>query len=185
MLGKSFLLGLALFATSTIATAQKTATAATATKAQTTKTTTIAKPTTATKSEARAFGLEIVKAHINRDCNFIWSKFNMQMRVIESGTTMNLTEAMKAEFCNDNPLRTDIEVTYDKYINNYNVEVYTAADLAQSNPEWAAALNLKENEFLFLGSQRKSEASEYLFRASDAARFVLAYNNGQFKIVAL
>ena len=183
MLGKSLFMGLALLATTTVATAQKTLNT---NKAQVAEKQTVTKQNTLNaKSEAKAFALEVMKAHFRRDCNFIWGKFASTVKVIESGQMITLSEGLKAEFCNDNPLRSDKPVTYDMYIANYNTDLFTAAELKSQHPEMAEILNLQSNEYLFLGSQRKSETSEYVFRASDIARFVVAYVDGQYKITAL
>lgn len=152
----------------------------------TTNTNTIAASATAREhAEIMAFGQSIIEAYCRRDCDFVWSRLGSSLRSIESGQEFTKTPDLKNEFCSENPLRTDIAVSYQMYQQNYAPRVMTQAEFAQKYPQVQELLKLQPTDFLFDGAQPKQAGATSIFRASDMARFIVRKQNGAWTIIAM
>jgi hypothetical protein len=137
------------------------------------------------KTEVTAFGQSVIEAYFRRDCDFVWNKMDNTIKSIESGQSFTKSAAMKTEFCAENPLRTDISVSYKQYQNNYAPYVLTQAELAQKYPKIQESLQLQADDFFFDGSQLKQAGATSMFRASDMARFIVRKQAGNWVIIAI
>jgi len=173
----AFALGLSL----NVATAQK--------QRSTTTTTTNNSNAIATnsreKTAVQTFGLSIIEAYFRRDCDFVWTRLADPMRSVESGQTFAKTPDLKTELCGENPLRTDISVSYQMYQQNYQPRVLTQAEFAQQYPQAQQSLQLQAGDYYFDGSQPKQAGATSVFRASDMARFVVRKNGNSWLIIAM
>ena len=104
---------------------------------------------------------------------------------IEGGQSIEINPQMRKLFCSESPLRPDIEVTYEMYVQNYAPKVYDMNELGQKFPEWQNHLNLQAGDYLFDGSHPIAAGNTRLFKAGDMARFALRNINGDWKIIAI
>jgi len=138
-----------------------------------------------TKKEVIAFGLGVVEAYFRRDCDYVWSRFASTIMSFESGQTFSLSPELKTEFCNDNPLRTDIRVNFQMYKDNYNQTAISSAEMLAQYPQIYQKLQMQEGDYFFDGSQRKTATSTSVFRASDSARFIIRKSGTSWVIIAI
>ncbi len=137
------------------------------------------------KKDALAFGMSVIEAYFRRDCDYVWSKFGTTVMSFESGQIFNVTPDLKTEFCNENPLRTDIRVNLALYTENYNQTVMSSAEMLAQSPQAYQQLQMQTGDYFFDGSQRKSSTSTSVFRASDAARFIIRKSGTSWVIIAI
>jgi hypothetical protein len=173
MLRQLLLICCAIFAFSTLATAQKPSKSTTSISAD------------RDKKDVETFGLSIIESYFRQDCDFIWNRFGRTIQSIESGEVFETTPDLKTELCNENPLRTDTKVSFAIYKLNYTQKVYSSAEVATMQPELHQRLQMQVGDFLFDGSQRKTTTSTSVFRASDAARFFVRRKGTSWIIIAI
>jgi hypothetical protein len=188
MLRQLLLICCAIFAFSTLATAQKpsktTPSKTTPSKTTTTKTIT-GIGTDREKKDVETFGLSIIESYFRQDCDFVWNRFGRTIQSIESGEVFETTPDLKTELCAENPLRTDTNVSFTIYKQNYTQKVYNSAEVAALNPELHQRLQMQVGDYLFDGSQRTSTTAASVFRASDAARFFVRRKGTSWMIIAI
>lgn len=153
--------------------------------AQRTAKTTISGTLDREKQEVKTFGLSVIESYFRQDCDFIWNRFGRSIQSIENGQVFETTPDLKTELCNETPIRTDITVSYAMYQTNYDQKIYSSAEIATMYPEVHQRLQMQTGDFLFDGSQRKTATSTSLFRASDAARFVVRRKGTSWIIIAI
>ncbi len=137
------------------------------------------------KAAVQTFGLSIIEAYFRRDCDFVWNRLADPIRSVESGQTFAKTPDVKTELCGENPLRTDIAVSYQMYQQNYQPRVLSQAEFAQQYPQIQQSLQLQVGDYYFDGSQPKQAGATSVFRASDMARFVVRKNGSSWLIIAM
>ncbi len=103
----------------------------------------------------------------------------------ESGQKFQKSAELKKMYCDDNPLRTDIQVSYQLYLENYAQTVMTQPQLEAKYPGISAKLGIKANDYFFDGATPVAAGATRLFRASDVASFLVRKIDGQWKMVAL
>ena len=123
-------------------------------------------------TEAKNFGLSLMNAYFNRDCNFIYSKLSNEITVFDGGNKVNKTEFSASDICNEVSIRTDINASYNSYLSSYEPEVMTAAEFGTKFPAYQAVLQLREGDFYFGGNKLKTGGTEH-FLSHDHTRFVL------------
>ena len=136
-------------------------------------------------AEAKTFGLSIVKAYIDFNCAFVYSKLANELVSYETGVKTSKSSVPQSTFCATSPLRTDMRVTYQQYLDNYTPEVLDYKQFATKYPSIQNLLKLQPGDFYFGGNVLNSGGIE-LFKAADAVRFVIRKDStGAFKIVML
>lgn len=147
-----------------------------------------AQKASSTSQEAIAvkeFGMSIVKSYFKHDCNFAFDRLHTSITSFEGGQTIKITPEMRQLFCQDDPLRTDIKVSYDMYQDNYTPEILNINQMDQKYPEWVAHVKMEKGDYFFFGGKVKAAGATRLFKASDVARFLVRKINGSWKIVAI
>jgi hypothetical protein len=123
-------------------------------------------------TEAKNFGLTLMSAYFNRDCNYIYGKLSSEITVFDGGNKVNKTEFTASDICNEVSIRTDINATYNSYLSSYEPEVMSAAEFGTKFPAYQAVLQLREGDFYFGGNKLKTGGTEH-FLSHDHTRFVL------------
>jgi hypothetical protein len=123
-------------------------------------------------AEAKNFGLSLMKAYFERNCNFVYSKMANEIMVFEGGAKVKKVQFSANDICNEVMLRDDVPVSYDAYLLNYEPEVLSANQFAAKYPAYQNVLQLKEGDFFFGGNKLKSGGTE-LFMSIDHTRFIL------------
>jgi len=136
-------------------------------------------------TDAKNFGLSIVKAYIDFNCTFVYSKLANELTVFESGVKITKASVPQNSFCAKSPLRTDMRVNYQQYLDNYTPEVLDYRQFANKYPSIQNLLKLQPGDFYFGGNVLKSGGLE-LFKAADAVRFVIRKDaSGAYQIIML
>jgi hypothetical protein len=123
-------------------------------------------------AEAKNFGLTLISAYFNRNCNYVYSKLSSEITVFDGGTKVNKSDFSAQDICNEISIRTDIVANYNTYLSNYEPEVLTATEFGAKYPAYQTVLQLREGDFYFGGNKLKAGAAE-LFLSHDHTRFVL------------
>jgi hypothetical protein len=135
--------------------------------------------------EAKNFGLSIVKAYIEFNCTYPYSKLANELTVFETGIKITKASVTQNSFCANSPLRTDMRVTYQQYLDNYTPLVLDYKQFSMKYPTIQNLLKLQPGDFYFGGNILKPGGLE-LFKASDAVRFVIRKDaSGSFQIIML
>ena len=135
--------------------------------------------------QVRTFGMEIIQRYFNNDCNYVFDRLHTTVTSFEGGHSISIGPEVKKAFCSESPLRQDIAVTYQMYLDNYAPEVLTAKQLKIQFPEWHNHLNVQPGDYMFFGSKQKAAGAKRVFTASDMARFLVRKINGEWKIIAM
>jgi hypothetical protein len=122
------------------------------------------------KTEAKNFGLSLMKAYFNGDCNFVYSKIALEISVFEGGAKVKKVQFSAQDICSEVSINEG--KTYNDYLNNYDPEVLSAAEFGSKFPAYQSVLQLREGDFYFGGNKLKAGGSE-LFLSHDHTRFVL------------
>ena len=142
-------------------------------------------PASGDKLGVQTFGLKIIKSYFDRNCDVLYDGLADQIRSKESGQVFTKDANLKTGLCAESPLRTDIPVSYELYLQNYNPTVYSAAEFSAQFPQLQTAYQLQPGDFFFNGSAPKAAGSTRVFRASDMASFIVRKVNGAWKIIAM
>jgi len=137
------------------------------------------------KDAVKAFGLSIVKAYFDDNCDFIYDQLDNTIYSMESGDAFTKDAQLKNLFCGENPLREDVPVSYQMYLDNYVQTVYTSLEFKNLNAEMHDFLELGKTDFVFVGSEMKKGKTGRVFRASDMATFVVRKINGNWTITKI
>jgi len=124
------------------------------------------------KTEAKNFGLTLISAYFNRNCNYVYGKLSSEITVMDGGAKVNKSDFTAQDICNEVTIRQDITATYITYLTNYEPEVLSAAEFGTKYPAYQTVLQLREGDFYFGGNKLKTGGTE-LFRSHDHTRFVL------------
>jgi hypothetical protein len=136
-------------------------------------------------TEAKNFGLSIVKAYIDFNCTFVYSKLANELTVFETGVKMQKASVPQNTFCAKSPVRSDMRVNYQQYLDNYTPEVLDYKQFATKYPSIQNLLKLQAGDFYFGGNVLKAGGLE-LFKAADAVRFVIRKGtSGAYQIIML
>jgi len=136
-------------------------------------------------TEAKNFGLSIVKAYFDFNCTFVYSKLANELTVFETGVRISKASVPQNTFCANSPLRTDMRVNYQQYLDNYTPEVLDYKQFATKYPSIQNLLKLQPGDFYFGGNVLKAGGLE-LFKAADAVRFVIRKGtSGAYQIIML
>lgn len=136
-------------------------------------------------TEAKNFGLSIVKAYVDFNCPFVYSKLANELTVFETGVKIAKASVPQNTFCANSPLRTDMRVNYQQYLDNYNPEVLDYRQFANKYPSIQNLLKLQAGDYYFGGNVLKAGGME-LFKAADAVRFVIRKDaSGAYQIIML
>lgn len=136
-------------------------------------------------ADVKNFGLQVIQGYFDQQCDQNYNLLHREIMSFESGQKFQKSEELKKMYCEDNPLRTDIEVSYQLYLKNYSQIVMTQAQLEAKYPGITASLALQEGDFFFNGATPKAAGATRVFRASDIARFVVRKIKGEWKIIAI
>ena len=129
-------------------------------------------PASSQKIEAKNFGLTLMSAYFNRDCNYVYGKLSSEITVFDGGAKVNKSEFSASDICNEVSIRTDITANYNSYLTNYEPEVMSAAEFGTKFPAYQAVLQLREGDFYFGGNKLKTGGTEHFF-SHDHTRFIL------------
>ena len=141
--------------------------------------------TSGSATEAKNFGLSIVRSYFDNNCSHVFDQLSSRITSIEGGQQIQITEEQRNEFCAQSPLRNDVSVSYQEYLENYAVAVLDLKQFNAKYPEWSNNLSMKAGDYFFDGSRPIAAGAKRLFRASDMSRFLLRKMNGTWKIIAL
>lgn len=141
--------------------------------------------TSSDKAAAKDFGLRIIKSLFDKNCDFMFDHLDQTISSFEAGQKIIITEELRQVFCSENPLRTDIKVSYDLYKDNYAPIIYNKKELQQKFPEWANNLDMQANDYFFDGSNPIVAGNTRLFKTNSTARFVLRKKNKDWLIIAI
>jgi len=153
-------------------------------KAPTISSSTISTPITKQKAKALAFGQNLVKAYFNGNCQIIANSLATQVIAMESGQRFSITPQLKADFCNESPIRNDIQVNYQMYLDNYKPIVMDKEEFASKYPQRQQMYMLQADDIFFNGANLLPKKQE-LFSASDMAMFILRPTANGFEIIAI
>ena len=136
-------------------------------------------------TEAKNVGLSIVRSYFDNNCSHVFDQLAGSVTSIEGGHRIQITEEPRNEFCAQSPLRDDVNVSYQEYVENYQVDVLTLKPFTNKYPTWANQISMKAGDFFFDGSRPIAAGAKRLFRSSDMSRFLLRKINGTWKIIAM
>ena len=141
--------------------------------------------TSSTETEAKNFGLSIVRSYFENNCSHVFDQLAGSITSIEGGHRIQITEEQRNEFCAESPLRNDVSVSYQEYLENYQVSVLNLKQFTNKYPTWVNTVSMKSGDYFFDGSRPIAAGAKRLFRSSDMSRFLLRKMNGAWKIIAL
>lgn len=177
----TFCVGL-LFLTQLAVAQTNTARTATLTPTKITKANTLQ---TSSSADVKAFSLMVIQNYFDHKCEENYDLLHNEIMSFESGQKFEKSAELQKMYCEDDPLRTDIQVSYQMYLENYSQVVMSQAQLEEKYPGMTAKLGLQEGDFFFNGATPKAAGATRVFRASDVASFVVRKIRGAWKIIAL
>jgi len=125
--------------------------------------------------EVNKFGLSIVKAYFDNQCNFVYSKLANEWTDFNSGTKISKNSVPQSTFCADSPIMTDLGFSFSDYLNHYQPEILNNLQFAQKYPRLQTLLQLRSGDFYFGGDIQKPNGSQ-IFHTPTAIRFVIRKN---------
>lgn len=137
------------------------------------------------REAAKLFGVSVVQSFFDNNCDFMFDHLAPTVTSFEGGHQVSITPELRKVFCSESPLRPDMPVTYQTYVDNYKPAIYSKSEFAQKFPEWDAHLNLQADDFFFDGANPIAAGNTRVFRAGDMARFALRKVNGEWTIIAI
>lgn len=137
------------------------------------------------QAAAKAFGLSLLQSYFDDNCAYVADHLAPTIYSIEGGQTIAVTDQLRQAFCKDQPLRTDVPVSFELYLKNYAPCLYNRATLQKAHPKWAAQLSLQKGDWLFDGSQPKAAGHQRLFKSEGQARFILRPQGDDWVVIGL
>jgi len=153
-------------------------------KGSTISSSTIKAPISKEKAKALAFGQELIKAYFDGNCQLVANSLASEVIAMESGQHFSITPQLKSDFCDDNPIRSDIQVSYQMYLDSYKSEVMDKEEFAAKYPQRQQMYNLQAGDIFFNGANLLPK-KQALFSASDMAMFILRPTANGFEIIAI
>lgn len=153
-------------------------------KASTINSSTISAPITKEKAKALAFGQDLIKAYFDGNCQIVANSLAAQVIAMESGQQFSISPQLRTDFCKENPIRNDIQVNYQMYLDSYKAEVMDKEEFASKYPQRQQMYNLQAGDIFFNGANLLPKKQE-LFSASDMAMFILRPTSNGFEIIAI
>ena len=139
----------------------------------------------ATKKSAQRFGLSVIQSFFDHNCDYMFDHFDSSIKSIQGGQTVTITPDTRKKFCEQNPLRTGVPVSYTLYQENYAPKVYTPAELSQKFPEWQTNIQLQAGDYFFDGGHPVAAGNTRMFKTNSMARFAIRMVGGEWKIIAI
>jgi thioredoxin-related protein len=136
------------------------------------------------KQAALNFGKQMIQAYFDQNCSAISDQFAAQMIIMESGATVTVDAQLKQAFCNESPLRQDMQLNFSMYEANYTPEVLDFNEYSTKYPNHMSTYNLQAGDYFFNGVNLNNGGTS-LFRYSDMATFILRKTATGFEIIAM
>lgn len=142
-------------------------------------------PNVSATTEAKNFGLTIVKAYIENNCGYVYSKLASEITLSSNGLRIQKSTISQSQFCQENPVMSDLGSKYTDYVASYNPEVLDCRAFSAKYPQAQAIQKLRDGDFYFDGAVLKPGGSSIFWNES-AVRFTVRKNaRGQFEITKL